>query len=207
MGSTDPTVFRFAAISAVKHEYVPLGVAAHPRFEPVVVAEDADQGEWAHERNAQLARELGVPYVRDVEKALGDYGADVAVISSQAERHCDLAVRAADAGLHVIQDKPMSTSVAECDRAVEAVERNGVKFMMWSRNFMPSLVQTRDAIESGRYRPSPRHPRRLLLRLGRRAHPRARGSRAIRPSTGTSTRSRPMRQAATGAWGRSRWAS
>ena len=149
MSSTDGAVFRFAVLSAVKHEYVPLGVAAHPRFEPVVVADDADQGEWAHERNAQLAGDLGVPYIRDVGKALRDYGAQVAVISSQAERHCDLAVRSADAGLHVIQDKPMSTSVAECDRAVETVERNGVKFMMWSRNFMPSLVQTREAIESG----------------------------------------------------------
>ena len=185
MGSTDGAVFRFAAISAVKHEYVPLGVAAHPRFEPVVVAEDTDQGEWAHERNAQLARDLGVPYIRDVEKAISDYGADVAVISSQAERHCDLAVRAADAGLHVIQDKPMSTSVAECDRAVEAVERNGVKFMMWSR--MPSTSTST----------SPQMP----------AHPRARGSQASRRSTGTSTRSRPMLPGAMGAWALSRWAS
>ena len=92
MGSTDAAVFKFAALSAVKHEYVPLGVAAHPRFEPVVVAEDADQGEWAHERNLQLAQDLGVPYIRDIEKAISDYGAQVAVISSQAERHCDLAV-------------------------------------------------------------------------------------------------------------------
>ena len=45
MGSTDPAVFRFAALSAVKHEYVPLGVAAHPRFEPVVVADDDQGGE------------------------------------------------------------------------------------------------------------------------------------------------------------------
>ncbi len=142
-------VFKFAALSAVKHAYVPLGVAAHPRFEPVVVADDAEQEAWAHERNARLADELGVPYVRDVEKAIAEYGAQVAVISSQAERHCDLAVRAADAGLHVVQDKPMSTSVAECDRAVEAVERGGVRFMMWNRNFMPSLVQTRQAIAGG----------------------------------------------------------
>ena len=149
MGPPDAGVFKFAALSAVKHAYVPLGVAAHPRFEPVVVADDADQGEWAHKRNSQLAVELGVPYVRDVERAITEYGAQVAVVSSQAERHCSLAVRAAAAGLHVVQDKPMSTSVAECDKAVQAVERNGVKFMMWNRNFMPSLVQTREAIESG----------------------------------------------------------
>ena len=141
--------FRFAILSVVKHEYVPLGVAAHPRFEPVVVADDADQEGWVHERNEQMAKDFGVPYVRDVEKAIADYGVQVAVVSSQAERHCDLSVRAANAGLHVVQDKPMSTKLSECDRVVEAVERNGVKFMMWNRNFMPALVQTRDAIESG----------------------------------------------------------
>ena len=141
--------FRVAVLSAVKHAYVPLGVAAHPRFEPVVVADDAAQPEWAHERNEELARDLGIPYVRDVEKAIADFDVQVAVVSSQAERHCDLSARAANAGLHVVQDKPMSTKVSECDRVVEAVERNGVKFMMWNRDFEPSILQARDTIESG----------------------------------------------------------
>ena len=66
-------------------------------------------------------------YVRDVERAIADYNVQVAVVSSEAERHCDLSVRAADAGLHIVQDKPMSTRVSECDRVVEAVERNRVK--------------------------------------------------------------------------------
>ena len=141
--------FRFAALSAVKHEYVPLGVAQHPRFEPVVVADDPDQPDWVHERNEILAGQLGVPYVRDVDRALTEYGADVAVVSSQAERHCDLSVRAADAGLHVVQDKPMSTKVSECDRVVEAVERNNVKFMMWNRNGWRTVRQAADAISRG----------------------------------------------------------
>ena len=141
--------FRVAVLSVVKHDYVPLGVAAHPRFEPVVVADDADQPEWVHERNNKLAEDLNIPYVRDVERAIADHDVQVAVVTSQAERHCDLSVRAANAGLHVVQDKPMSTKVSECDRVVEAVERNGVKFMMWNRNFMPSLLQAREAIESG----------------------------------------------------------
>lgn len=141
--------FRVAAISAVKHGYVPLGVHAHPRFEVVVVADDSDRPEWAHERNQKLADDLGVPYVRDVDKALTDFDVQVAVVSTEAERHCDMSVRAADKGLHVVQDKPMSTMLSECDRVVEAVERNGVKFLMWNRNPMPAVLQARDAIESG----------------------------------------------------------
>jgi len=150
MNSSDSLdTLRVVVLSVVKHDYVPLGVAAHPRFEPVVAADDPDQPEWVHERNETLAARLNVPYVRDVRRALADHGAQVAVVSSQAERHCDLSVRAADAGLHIVQDKPMSTRVSECDRVVEAVERNGVKFVMWNRNLMPAVLHARDVIEDG----------------------------------------------------------
>ena len=140
---------RVAVLSVVKHDYVPLGVIAHPRFQPVVIADDATEPEWVHQRNEELAAELGVPYVRDVERALSDFGAQVAVVSSQPERHCALSVRAANAGLHVVQDKPMSTRLSECDRLVEAVERNKVKFLMWNRNPMPAVLRARQEIESG----------------------------------------------------------
>ncbi len=142
-------MFRFAVLSVVKHAYVPRGVAAHPRFEPAVVADDPDVPDWAHQRNQKFADELGVPYVPGVEQAINDYDVQVAVVSSEAERHCDLSVRAAEAGLHIVQDKPMSTNVSECDRVVEAVQRNRVKFLMWNRNFLPALVQAHKAIESG----------------------------------------------------------
>ena len=42
--------FRAAVVSVVKHAYLPHGVAAHPRFELVVVADDPDQPDWVHER-------------------------------------------------------------------------------------------------------------------------------------------------------------
>ena len=147
--TSGPSVFRFGVLSVVKHAYVPNGVALHPRFEPVVVADDADQPDWVHERNEEYAREHGIPYVRDVERAIREHGVQVAVVSSQAERHCALSVRAANAGCHVVQDKPMSTRLSECDRVVEAVERAGVKFLMWNRSFLPAIVEAREALRSG----------------------------------------------------------
>src|SRR5262245_45848017 len=141
--------FRCAVLSVVKHAYVPRGVASHPRFELAVVADDPDRPDWVHERNQKFADEFGIPYVRDVEKAIAGHGVQVAVVSPEAERHCDLSVRAANAGLHVVQDKPMSNRLAECDRVVEAVERNGVRFLMWNRNFLPGLLHAREVIASG----------------------------------------------------------
>ena len=140
---------RVAILSVVKHDYVPRGVLSHARFEPVVVADDPSVPQWVHERNAAFAEELEVPYLRDVDRAVADFKADVAVVSSEAERHCDLSVRAAYAGLHVVQDKPMSTKLSECDRVVEAVERSGVRFMMWNRNFLPAILQAQDVIRRG----------------------------------------------------------
>ena len=103
-----------------------------------------------HERNQEFADDYNIPYVRDVERAIADYDVQVAVVSSEAERHCGLSVRAADAGLHIVQDKPMSNRVSECDRVVEAVERNNVKFLLWNRNYIPALIQAKQALDSGR---------------------------------------------------------
>lgn len=141
--------FRCAVLSVVKHAYVPRGVASHPRFELVVVADDPHQPDWVHERNQAFADEFQIPYVRDVRRALAEYDLQVAVVSPEAERHCDLSLRAANAGLHVVQDKPMSNRTAECDRVVEAVDRKRVKFLLWNRNFLPALVQARQVIASG----------------------------------------------------------
>jgi predicted dehydrogenase len=145
----NPRKFRCAVLSAVKHDYIARGVAAHPRFELVVVADDPQVPTWAHQRNDQLATEWGIPYVRDVEQALREYDVDVAIINSQVDRHCDLSIRAALAGKHVIQDKPISTLRSECERLVEAVEQSGVKFLLWNRNFVPTILQAREQVAAG----------------------------------------------------------
>ena len=142
-------IFRCAALSAVKHDYVARGVMSHPRFELVVVADDPDQPDWAHERNQQLADDFRVPYVRDVKRALHEFNVQVAIVSSAAERHCDLSIRAAHAGKHVIQDKPVTTRRSEVDRLVAAIEQTGVKFMMWNRNFLPGVLEAHQQIAAG----------------------------------------------------------
>lgn len=148
-GPSDGQRFRCAVLSAVKHDYVARGVASHPRFELVVVADDPHVPDWAHERNQLFADELRVPYVRDVERALRDFQIDVAIVSPEAERHCDLSIRAARLGVHVIADKPLTTRRSEADRLVATIEQTGVRFLMWNRNFIPAVLDAKARIDAG----------------------------------------------------------
>lgn len=147
--SSEPKRYRCAVLSVVKHAYVPQGVAAHPQFELVVVADDPQQPDWVHERNQAFADQYRIPYIRDVRRALTEFNVQVAVVSPQAERHCDLSIRAIEQGKHVIQDKPMSSSLAECDRLVKVIERHKVKFLMWNRNFLPAVIHARELLAEG----------------------------------------------------------
>ena len=141
--------FRCAVLSAVKHDYVARGVASHPRFELTVVADDPHVPQWAHERNQQLADAFYIPYVRDVERALRDFNVQVAIVSPEAERHCDLSICAANLGVHIIQDKPLAVSRSQADALVAAIEKSGVRFLMWNRNFIPAVLDAQRQIQSG----------------------------------------------------------
>lgn len=144
-----PAKFRCAVLSAVKHDYVARGMAVHPRFELVVVADDPHVPDWEHQRNQQLADAFQIPYVRDVELALREFGVQVAIVSPAAERHCDLSIRAAQAGKHVVQDKPLATRRTDADRLVAAIQQAGVRFLMWNRNGLPAVRHARELVAAG----------------------------------------------------------
>lgn len=146
----EPQRFRAMVLSVVKHDYIALAVAAHRRFELVVVADRENQPNWVHERNQEFADRFSIPYVRDVTEAIEQYHPDVAVISSEAERHCDLAVAAAEAGLHIVVDKPLSTRLSDCDRLVAAVEAAGVRTLVWNRNLLPAVRHAHQMVQSGK---------------------------------------------------------
>ena len=148
MTNPHPT-FRCAVLSTVKHDYVARGMATHPRFQLAVVADDPHVPDWAHERNQQLADDFHVPYIRDVERALREFDVQVAIVSSEAERHTGLSIRAAQAGKHVVQDKPLATRREDVEKLVAAVEQSGVTFMMWNRNFLPAVLHAREQIAAG----------------------------------------------------------
>src|SRR5438105_1121627 len=55
---------------------------------------------------------------------------DAVYIALPNHLHAEYAVRAADAGVHVLCEKPMAMNESECRQMIAAAERNGVKLMI-----------------------------------------------------------------------------
>ncbi len=58
---------------------------------------------------------------------------DVVYVVLPNSMHAEYAIRAAEAGKHVITEKPMATSVRDCERMIEAGEKAGVKLSVGYR--------------------------------------------------------------------------
>jgi myo-inositol 2-dehydrogenase/D-chiro-inositol 1-dehydrogenase len=75
---------------------------------------------------------------------------DAVAICTPSESHVDLVIRAAEAGKAVFCEKPVSLDVGEVDRALAAVERAGVPFMVgFNRRFDPGHRSVQIAVQSG----------------------------------------------------------
>jgi predicted dehydrogenase len=84
------------------------------------------------------------------DDALNDCDFDAVVITTPTFTHARLAVAAANAGKHVLLEKPMAMTLAECDAIMEAAERNGVVLQLgFMRRFDPEFVAAAERIEAG----------------------------------------------------------
>ncbi|MFK8111840.1 MAG: Gfo/Idh/MocA family protein [Rubripirellula sp.] len=79
-----------------------------------------------------------------------DHGVDFVSIATPNHTHCDIACDALRAGFHVVCDKPMTTSLADAQRMVDAVAESGKVFAL-THNYSgyPLIRQAREMIASG----------------------------------------------------------
>jgi len=65
----------------------------------------------------------------DADKLFDSGAIDAVYIATPNTEHVEWAVRAAEAGLHVLCEKPLATSVTDCELMIDACARNNVKLM------------------------------------------------------------------------------
>src|SRR5438105_3258403 len=64
--------------------------------------------------------------------------------------HCEYTIRAAQAGKHVLSEKPMAISSDECKRMIDACKSAGVKLMIAYRvHYDPTHLEAQRLIQSG----------------------------------------------------------
>ena len=97
----------------------------------------------------RFARELDVKLATDSLDELIEH-ADVVCVNTPNTLHAEQAIRAAEAGRHVIVEKPLATSLEQAEAIVEACARAGVGLAYAEElPFVPKFVHARELLDSG----------------------------------------------------------
>lgn len=141
---------RVALLSGVRHaaDYLRI-LGADPRVELVAVAEEPDAPDWVRADSRRAADRAGVRHTEDVASVIAPDGADLVVVCSEPTRHARLALAALEAGVDVLVDKPLATSLADADAVVAAAERAGRVCAVVNRTHTPALRRARGWIDAG----------------------------------------------------------
>jgi predicted dehydrogenase len=96
----------------------------------------------------RLSAEHGGGYATDdIPRLLGDPDLDAVYICTHHDSHASLAIAAAQAGKHILIEKPLSLSVEECEAVAAAVEEAGVWLMpAFKMRYYPLLQKAREFI-------------------------------------------------------------
>jgi myo-inositol 2-dehydrogenase / D-chiro-inositol 1-dehydrogenase len=96
-----------------------------------------------------VATRLGVEAAADAGELIAS--ADAVAICTSTETHVELIEAAAGAGKAIFCEKPIAQDLDLVDRALAAVERAGVLFMVgFNRRFDPAHRSVRDAVAAGK---------------------------------------------------------
>lgn len=102
-------------------------------------------------KREELSKKYGVDRVGsydELENCLA--GVDAAYIAVPNHLHREYGVRAANAGVHVLCEKPMAVSEHECEEMISAAEKSGVKLMIAYRlHFEEGNLQAAELANNG----------------------------------------------------------
>jgi predicted dehydrogenase len=101
-------------------------------------------------RGETTCASVGMRYSPHVEDVLEDGEVEAVIVGSETSRHAELCVAAAEAGKHILCQKPMALSLADCDRIIDAVDQARVMFAMaFQMRHDPANLKMREIIRSG----------------------------------------------------------
>lgn len=122
-------------------------VAANPRVELAALCGTERSRSQVEAAARQWGARLATTRYEDL---LDDPKIDIIYICTPNSQHADQAVAALEAGKHVFVEKPMVTTLEDCRRLVEAVDRTGKKLLVGQIcRFSPIFMAIKQMVDQG----------------------------------------------------------
>lgn len=97
-----------------------------------------------------FASRHGVRPYASLDEALDDPDVDIISVCTPHPTHARIAIQAAGRGRHVLVEKPMAPTLADCDAMLAAADRGGVQIGVVSqRRWYEPVLRVHDAIQRG----------------------------------------------------------
>jgi len=101
-------------------------------------------------RAEELAKPYGAAAETDWRAAVTRDDVDLVIVSTATDLHAPVTIAAAEAGKHVLCEKPMARNPDECRAMIAACERAGVKLKTgFNHRYYPPVMAIRAAIDAG----------------------------------------------------------
>lgn len=98
----------------------------------------------------QSASTFGIPHAYVDFSEMLSQGPDIVIVCTPPSTHAGLAIEAIERGAHVLVEKPMALTLADCNKMVEAAARCHRKLgVMHNQVFNPAFETAREAVAHG----------------------------------------------------------
>ena len=119
------------------------------RCELIAASDELDAPPEYVKLNRQLAEDLQIPYISNLDEALARDDVDIVSSCVQNERRGRVNVKCAEAGKHLYLDKPLAMSVEDAQAITAAVEKAGICNQMFSNMHTPWAQAAKKALDEG----------------------------------------------------------
>jgi predicted dehydrogenase len=125
------------------------GFRADPRAKIVGVSDERQVDERRAGLNRKLAADLGVPYLANLDDALGRSEVNLVSVTTEHHRQGRVSLACARAGKHVYLDKPLAGNLEEARQLEQEVKKRGLRSQMFTQVLFPPAQRARSLLASG----------------------------------------------------------
>jgi len=97
-----------------------------------------------------LAEQLKIPFFTDYQEMIKEVGLEGVIDGTPNQFHAEVGMTCAKHGIHVLTEKPITSTLEDGKRLVEAVQQSGIKLLVGHhRRYFPLIKRAREIVQSG----------------------------------------------------------